>query len=349
MSRRHFPIASWFPFRAQAGFAFCGLLLCPAAPAGAAGHAAQQSPAAQESPSPTQSEARSLPASLPRGKRLILKDGNFHIVRSYQRNGDRVRYYSIERSAWEELPAALVDWEATAKAETEQTRAADALAKKVHTEEEASKTELALDVDASLQVAPGLFLPSGEGMFAVEGRVVTPLEQVGTELHRDKKQFLKQVLVPIPIVPDKRNLEIPGSKARLRFTSATLEFYLREAPPDPERASPVRKSSRPGESGPEVELIRATVKGSKRQVESIRSFFGHEVGTSRDTISLQRWDVASTVFRFTLSQPLPPGEYVLAEFLPEGMNLYVWDFGVDAAPGQPPDSGKSATPRNPRD
>ncbi|MBZ5700783.1 MAG: hypothetical protein LAN84_02955 [Acidobacteriia bacterium] len=348
MSRRHSPIASRFPLRIPAGFAFCGLLLCPAAPVGAAWHTAQQPPAAQDTPSPAQSEAPSLPATLPRGKRLILKDGNFHIVRSYQRNGDRVRYYSIERSAWEELPAALVDWEATAKAETEQARAAEILAKKVHSEEEASRTELALDVDASLQVAPGLFLPPGEGMFVVEGRVVTPLEQVGTELHRDKKQFLKQVLVPIPIVPDKRNLEIPGSKARLRFTSATIEFYLREAPPDPERASPVRKSSRPGESGPEVELIRATVKGSKRQVESIRSFFGQQVDTRRDTIPLQRWDTAPTVFRFTLSQPLPPGEYVLAEFLPEGMNLYVWDFAVDAAPGQPSGPGKAATPRNPR-
>jgi hypothetical protein len=43
--------------------------------------------------------------------------------------------------------------------------------------------------------------------------------------------------------------------------------------------------------------------------------------------------VAPEVFRFTLSQTLPPGEYVLAEILPDGLNLFVWDFGVDAATG----------------
>jgi hypothetical protein len=55
--------------------------------------------------------------------------------------------------------------------------------------------------------------------------------------------------------------------------------------------------------------------------------------TKRDSISIERWEVAPTVFRFTLSQALPPGEYALAEILPDGMNLYVWDFGVDAAAG----------------
>ena len=56
----------------------------------------------------------------------------------------------------------------------------------------------------------------------------------------------------------------------------------------------------------------------------------------RDAISIQRWEVAPTVYRFTLSEPLPPGEYALAEILPDGMNLFVWDFGVDAATGAKP-------------
>jgi hypothetical protein len=259
----------------------------------------------------------------------MLKDGTFQLVRNYERNGDRVRYYSVERAAWEEIPAALVDWDATAKVEAAEKSENEAFAKKVHTQEEANRMDTVMDVDASLQVAPGVFLPPGEGMFVIDGKHVSQLEQAGAEIRADKKNFLKQVLVPIPVVPGKRNVDIPGTRAKIRVSSTNVEFYLREAPPDPDRVSPIQKSSRPGESGPEVELVRATVKGGKRQLESINTYFGEQVEEKRNTMSLQRWEIAPTVYRFTLGEPLPPGEYALAEILPEGMNLFVWDFGVD--------------------
>lgn len=274
---------------------------------------------------------------LPRGKKLVLKDGGFQLVRNYERKGDRVRYYSAERGDWEEIPAAMVDWEATAKAEAAEANEEDALAKKIRAQEQAQRIETVMDIDASLQVAPGVFLPPGEGMFLIEGKSVTLLEQAGSQVRTDKKQFLKQVLSPIPIVPSKRNVEIPGSRAKVRVTSKQVEFYLREAPPDADRTTPIAKSSRPGESGPEVELVRATVKGNKRQLESIKSLFGEQMEEKRATISVERWEIAPTVYRFTLSQPLPPGEYALAEILTDGMNLFVWDFGVD-----PPGSAKPA-------
>ena len=266
----------------------------------------------------------------PVSKKLMLKDGNFQLVREYERKGERVRYFSLERHAWEEIPAAMVDWDATAKAQTESEKSNAALLSKIHRQEEASRTETALDVDASLTVAPGVFLPPGEGMFAVESKAVTQLQQIASQVKADKKTLLKQVLSPIPIVPGKQNIEIPGPKAKVRITSTTPEFYLREAPPDPDRSTSVQRSSRPGESGPEVELVRATVKGGRRRLESIRSLFGQQTGIERSTIAIQRWELAATVYRFTLGEPLPPGEYALAEILPDGMNLYVWDFGVDA-------------------
>jgi hypothetical protein len=290
-----------------------------------------QSPAPSKQTSGDDSAAAA--ARLTRGKKLVLKDGNFQLVREYERKGERVRYYSLERGSWEEIPAAMVDWEATAKAQADADKASAALLGKIHAQEEATRIETVLDVDASLQVAPGVFLPPGEGMFAIEGKSVTPLAQVGSQVKTDKKTFLKQVLSPIPIIPGKRNIEIPGAKAKTRITSSGAEFYLREAPPDPDRTSSVTHSSRPGESGPEVELVRAVVKGNKRQLESIRSMFGQDMGTERTSIAIQRWEVAATVYRFTLGEPLPPGEYALAEILPGGLNLFVWDFGVDGPAG----------------
>ena len=307
------------------------------------GRPAPSSPqsAARNQASKSQDKAPDDKYVLPRGSKLMLKDGSYQLVRSYERNGDRVRYYSVERSAWEEIPAAMVDWDATAKAAAAEKGAEEALAQKVHVQEEANRIDTVMDVDASLEVAPGVFLPPGEGMFLIDGKHVTPLEQAGAGISTDKKQFLKQVLSPIPIVPSKRNVEIPGSQAKIRVSDSNLEFYLREAPPDPDRASPIAKSSRPGESGPEVELVRATVKGNKRQLESIRALFGEQMEENRKTMSLQRWEIAPTVYRFTLGEPLPPGEYALAEILPDGMNLFVWDFGVDRA-----SAGKPAAPRN---
>src|SRR6202162_266569 len=272
---------------------------------------------------------------LSHGTKLMLKDGNFQLVRSYERNGERVRYFSVERGDWEEIPAAMVDWDATEKARIADEKAEAALVKKVQAQEQARQVVSVVDVDASLRVGQGVFLPSGEGMFAVAGKTVTPLEQVGSQTTTDKKRVLAQVISPIPIIPGKRNVEIPGAASKIRVSIATglPEFYLREVAPDPDNPTAIWQSSRPGIDGPEVQLVRATVKCGKRRLRAIKSMFGQKISSEMNTISIQRWEIAKNVYRFTLSEPLPPGEYALAEILPDGLNIFVWDFGVDATPG----------------
>ena len=80
-------------------------------------------------------------ARMSHGTKLMLKDGNFQLVRSYERNGERVRYFSVERGDWEEIPAAMVDWDATAKAATADQEAANSLVKNVHQQQMESHAE----------------------------------------------------------------------------------------------------------------------------------------------------------------------------------------------------------------
>src|SRR5437763_11956860 len=56
-------------------------------------------------------------AALPLGAqgltKLYLKDGSYQLVKEYKVESDRVRYYSVERSRWEDVPLALVDFDKT--------------------------------------------------------------------------------------------------------------------------------------------------------------------------------------------------------------------------------------------
>jgi hypothetical protein len=285
----------------------------------------------QDSPSQSTSTA-----DVPRGKKLVLKDGTFQIVREYQRNGDRVRYFSLERGDWEELPSSLVDWDATAKDEVTSNKASNDLTAKVHAQEEAKRLDNVADIDASLQVGAGAFLPQADGLFVVEGKSVRFVQQAVAGTKTDKLRTVEQILSPIPIVPGKQKVWLAGEHATLRLKTTTPEFYLREPPPDPDRVSPVETSSRPGESGPDVALIRARQMRNGRQIESIKTLFGEKIGADVSEVAVQRWEVAPHVYRFTLGEALTPGEYVLAEILPDGLNYFVWDFGLDASGGAEP-------------
>ncbi len=270
-----------------------------------------QSPAPGSSTSSVQSSQQAEQA-IPRGKKLFLKDGSFLLVREYEVQGDRVRYYNTESSAWEVMPVSLVDWDATKKEEGEEASHDAALLAKVHSQEEGRIVQ-PLDVDASLEVAPGLFLPAGHRLFVYDGKSVYPLPQAETDSKVSKGRLLEQVLVPVPIVPSRQTVSIHGAHSELRLQNRQPEFYFRP------------KDTRE----PVIELVRAKVRGDGRVIENVDTLFGehHEV---RDELEMQKWVVAGGVYRFTLSKPLAPGEYALAEVLEdEGMSLYVWDFGID--------------------
>jgi hypothetical protein len=122
-------------------------------------------------------------------------------------------------------------------------------------------------------------------------------------------------------------VELPGARAAFRITSAQPEFFIRT----------------PDGHEPDMELIQARVKGGSREIERINTLANGGKIEDRKVVSVERWKLAKGVFRLTLSQSLEPGEYVLAEIRPEeGMELGVWDFGVD-----PPSPKAGAPPASP--
>jgi len=285
------------------------LATCVAPPA-----AAQQSAPASSTVPSSQADSNTTKPVLPRGKKLVLKDGSFQLVREYKVEGDRVRYYSLDSSQWEQMPSDLVDWDATKKLEAEETKRDAAVVSKVHDQEKARNAQT-VDIDASVEAAPGVFLPPGTGLFVFDGHGIFSLSQAEINSKLNKGHFLEQVLVPIPIVPTRHNISIKGERAALRIRNSQPEFYMRTA----------------DAREPELVLIRAKVHAGSREIEHVDEMFG-EQAESANTVAMQRWQVADGLYRFTLSQPIATGEYAFAEVLrDQGISLYVWDFGVDVA------------------
>jgi hypothetical protein len=253
-----------------------------------------------------------VPYALPKGAKLILTNGTFQVVREYSIVGDRVRYWSLERSQWEEIPSAMVDWDATHKAEKEQAKEEAELKAKIRTSELAERTR-DIDVDRSLEIKPGLFLPDGVGFYLVEGKLIFPMKQSLASSKLSTGREITRILTSMPIIPSKQSLEVPGAHSAIRVTTADPEFFMRPA----------------DDRDPRMQLLKAQVKGDHRVLETVNIHqSGERVHYSKE-LDFQTWTPARGVFRYTFDQPLKPGEYAFVEITQDGINGYVWDFGVD--------------------
>lgn len=253
-----------------------------------------------------------------------MKDGSIQFVREYKVEGDRVRYYSVEEQQWEEIPESLVDWDATKKTVADEVAREDSIVKKVHVQE-MGRLAQPLDIDASLEVAEGVFLPPGEGLFVFDGKSVFPLAQSDTDTKLSKKRLLEKVLVPIPIIPSRHVVSLEGAHSRMRVKPGQTEFYMRTA----------------DGREPDLNLVRARVRGNKRDIANVDELFKQQAA-SANTVKLERWKLAPGVYRFTMGEALGPGEYAMAEIVQDtGMSLYVWDFAIEGGEATPPAAPKS--------
>jgi hypothetical protein len=277
----------------------------------------------------------------PLARRLILKDGTYQSVTKYEIQGDRVRYFSAERGEWEEVPKSLIDWEATNKFEEgrEQSKAspeAAALDKQIESER---KTEQA----RSPEVAPGLRLPDEAGVYLLETFQNQPqlseLQQSGSDLNQNTKtNILRAAINPMGGV--KQTIELPEGHAKTQSHSAIPSIYVNLD--DSQGAPATAQTNVDGDLAPlplieRYKIIRLDSKNGKRIAGTLKIALTGKMKTDQRFVPTTATAITGGWVKLTPTEDLPTGEYAVAELLEkEGINLYVWDFGVNSsAPANP--------------
>ena len=262
-------------------------------------------------------------------RRLFLKDGSYQVITKYEVKGDRVRYYSAEREEWEELPNSLVDWAATEKYERDRASSASApeaiqLDKELERENELAEAKLP-------QVAPGLRIPMDQGVFLLdtlqgEPQLVEVQQNVG-DINQDRKANILRSAVN-PVAAAKATIELERAHAAVQSHAPIPSLYLNvESEPD---QPPVDKQE-PQHASDRFHILRAEVKGNKRILGDIKRQLTGKVSQEQHLVKTTVTRLQGGWLKITPTEPLPTGEYALVEMMgKEGMNLYVWDFGVNS-------------------
>jgi len=292
--------------------------------------------------------------------RLILRDGSYQIVRKYEIVGDRVRYISVERAGdWEELPVALVDWEATRKwerdhalAAAEEPSPAMKEAEEIDKEEAAERDELKA---RRPEVAKGLQLPDEDAVFALDSFEGAPelveLAPVDLAMNAKSRHGLNTLN---PLATSKASLELEGAHARVHLHDTAPVIYLSLAASD--NAESVLSHALTEQTGSAKEvanrkhgahsptsgfaIVRADERNTVRIVGALHVSPTGAATQEEDVIPAKVEVLAGKHWlKITPQKPLDPGEYALVEIISASeISQSVWDFRVDPQSGDNPGS-----------
>jgi hypothetical protein len=235
--------------------------------------------------------------------KLYMKDGSYHIVREYQVQPDRVHFYSVERSGWEDVPLDLVDLKRTRSeaAEREASLEEDA---KVMAQEEKAERDLAKEKTR---------IPQDPGAYWLLGEQAQVMKLAQSTINTNKGRAVLKKLSPIPVFNGKATLEIQGAHSPTVFTDPEQEFYLQ-----------LSELERFG-------IARLTTKGAVRIVEKVTTVpVVNEVVEEPTMVEILKMELASGLYKIWPKEKLEPGEYAVVEYTEDKLNIQVWDFAIQA-------------------
>jgi hypothetical protein len=236
--------------------------------------------------------------------KLYLKDGTFQLVREYKVDGDRVMYYSVERSDWEEIPADLVDLKRTDGETAARQEALDKETKLV-AEEEAAAREIRREVEK---------IPQDPGVYQLDNGQLRIFKEADAAVKDEKGKNALKSLSPLPIPTRKATLEIAGLHSSNVVNDKRPEFYLQLA---------------------EIEtfgIVKLTgTRKEARVVERITTIpAAKETDEERDLVmTFTRQLSDNGLYKVWPQEDLEKGEYAVVEFTDGKVNCRVWDFRIE--------------------
>jgi hypothetical protein len=241
--------------------------------------------------------------------KLYLTDGTYQLVREYKIENDRVKFYSLDRDDWEEVPLSLVDLDKTkaevkARADAErENAAAEAVEEKA---ERAARREV-----KNVPADPGVYLVDDQ---KPEIDNLTALKIGESKVVNDKRRSILKAISPVPLVPGKATLELDGPHSSQGTANRTPEFYIRLS--EEERFGILRMGEHKGNRVVEKLTIEPVIKETTQEPDLV-DVFSHQV--------------ADGLFKIWPQKPLDPGEYAVVQYSVEKLDMQVWDFFI--APG----------------
>jgi hypothetical protein len=232
--------------------------------------------------------------------KLYLKDGGFQLVREYSVEADRVKYYSVERSDWEEIPVDLVDLKRTNAEAAARKETLDKLAQD-QADEAAAARENRQEI---------LKIPRDPGVYRLEDDKIRIFEAADCTVHNSKGRNVLKTLVPL--VNGKATLDTPGEHSPNVVKESSPEFFLQLS---------------------EFEsfgLIKLTPAKGLRNVEQISIIpVAKEMEETRNIVPTFTKQLSDNgLYKIWPQDPLPQGEYAIVEYTEGKVNIQVWDFRI---------------------
>ena len=234
--------------------------------------------------------------------KLYMTDGTFHLVREYQVQTDRVRYYSVERSDWEEIPLDMVDLKRT-ESEVVERKAALEKEEKVVAEEDAAERAVKKEVSR---------IPQDPGVYWLDGKETKVLKAGEVTVHSNKGRAILQKLSPIPMITGKATLEMAGAHSANIFTDPQQEFFIQLSAPEG------------------FGIVKITTKGALRIVENLvyNPIDKTMVEEERTSVPILHRQLGDDLYKIWARDPLEPGEYAVVQYTEGEVNIQVFDFAI---------------------